>query len=92
MAEKLEVKGKIKLIGELQSFDSGFTKRELVITTEDKFPQDIKLEFMKDNCAKLDAYNVDDDVTVGFNLRGSEYNGKYYVSLSAWKIDKAEAF
>lgn len=92
MADKLEVKGKIKLIGEIQTFGSGFTKRELVITTEDKFPQDIKLEFVKDHCAKLDSYEIGEEVTIAFNLRGSEYNDKYYVSLSAWKIEKNEAF
>jgi hypothetical protein len=28
-------------------------------------------------------------VMVSFNLRGNEYNGKYYVNLQAWKIEVA---
>ena len=36
-------------IGEVQSFPSGFTKREFVVTTAaDKYPQDLKFEIVKD--------------------------------------------
>ena len=28
---------------------------------------------------------------MSFNLRGNEYKGKYYVSLSAWKVWTAQA-
>ena len=85
---KMEVKGKIKVIGSTQSFDSGFTKRQVVITTAEQYPQDIAIDFVKDKCAVLDAYKVGQDVTVSINLRGSEYNGKYYVNLQGWKIEK----
>ena len=88
MSETYEVKGRIKLIGKMETIGSkGFTKRELVVTTPDeKYPQDLKIEFTKDNCAKLDGLSVGDDVTVEVNLRGSEFNGRYYVSLTGWKI------
>ena len=82
----MEVTGTIKLINETVTFDSGFSKREFVITTDEQYPQDIKLEFFKDKTSVLDNYEVGQSVTVGFNLRGSEYNGKYYVNLQAWKI------
>lgn len=82
-----ELKGKIKLINDTQSFPSGFTKREFVITTlEDKYPQDIKFEVVKDKCSILDNFNNDQEVTVNFDVRGNEYNGKYYVNLNCWKI------
>lgn len=83
-----ELTGKIHLINDTQTFPSGFAKREFVITTEEKYPQQIKLEAVKDGCDRLDAYQVGDDITVSFNLRGNEYNGKYYVSLQAWKFDR----
>ena len=82
----MEVVGKIKVINETQTFDSGFQKREIVVTTEETYPQDIKLEFTKDKCSILDQYKVGQSVTVAFNLRGNEYNGKYYVNLQGWKI------
>ena len=90
MSNKYEITGKVKVIGDVQTFPSGFQKREFVVTTsDDKYPQDIKLEAVKDDCAKLDQFAAGDDITVSFNLRGNEYNGKYYVSLSAWKFSDA---
>ena len=83
----MEVKGKIKVIGSTQSFDSGFTKRQVVITTAEQYPQDIAIDFVKDKCSVLDTYTVGQDATVSINLRGSEYNGKYYVNLQGWKIE-----
>ena len=82
-----EAVGKIKLINEIQSFASGFTKREFVVTTAvDKYPQDLKFEVVKDKCQMLDQVEEGQDVTVSFDIRGNEYNGKYFVNLSAWKI------
>lgn len=72
-----------------QTFASGFSKREFVITTDDKYPQCVKLEFTKDKCAQLDRYREGDLVRVHFNLRGNEHLGRYYVNLVAWKIEDA---
>ena len=83
----MEVKGKIKVIMDTQVFDSGFQKREFVVTTLEKYPQDIKLELVKDNCSKIDAFKVNDTVNCQINLRGNEYNGKYYVNIQCWKIE-----
>jgi len=81
--------GEIIAIDEIIEFDSGFTKREFVIKSTDdgKYPQDIKFELVKDNTSLVDKYKLGDRVTVHFNLRGREYNGKYYVNLIAWKLD-----
>jgi hypothetical protein len=85
-----EAAGKIKVINETQSFPSGFSKREFVVTTaHDKFPQDLKFEIVKDKCPLLDAFEVGQDVQVSFDIRGNEYNGKYFVNLSCWKIQAA---
>jgi hypothetical protein len=82
-----EAAGKIKVINDTQSFPSGFSKREFVVTTaHDKYPQDLKFEVVKDKCQMLDAYEVGQDVQVSFDIRGNEYNGKYFVNLSCCKI------
>ena len=87
-----ETSGKLKWIGEVQSFPSGFTKREFVVTTAaDKYPQDLKFEIVKDKCAMLDPFDVGQDVAVSFDIRGNEYNGKYFVNLSCWKIQGSGA-
>jgi hypothetical protein len=83
-----EATGKIKLISDTQNFPSGFSKREFVVTTGDgKYPQDLKFEIVKDKCAILDNYKEGSDVKVSFDIRGNEYNGKYYVNLSCWKLE-----
>jgi hypothetical protein len=88
---ELKLNGKIKLISDTQTWDSGFSKREFVITTQEQYPQDIKMEFVKEKSSLLDSYKPGEDVEVAFNVRGSEYNGKYYVNLQAWKINKMGA-
>jgi hypothetical protein len=86
-----EVSGKLKVIEPKQTFASGFEKQEFVITTEEQYPQHIKLELVKEKISLLQGMNVGDTVTASFNLRGSEYNGKYYVNLQAWKLQKGVA-
>jgi single-strand DNA-binding protein len=86
-----EIQGSIKVIFPTQTFKNDFTKREVVVTTEaDKYPQDLKFEFVKDKCPPLDNFKIGQRVKVSFDIRGSEYNGKYYVNLSAWKIASAD--
>jgi Domain of unknown function (DUF3127) len=85
-----ETAGKLKWIGDTQSFPSGFTKREFVVTTAaDKYPQDLKFEVVKDKCPLLDPFQLGQDVQVNFDIRGNEYNGKYFVNLACWKIQAA---
>ncbi|NIO44043.1 MAG: DUF3127 domain-containing protein [Candidatus Aenigmarchaeota archaeon] len=87
---ELKTTGTIKLIGEVQEFDSGFRKLEFVLTTKEQYPQDVKFEITQDKINNFTQYNkVGDEVEVSFNLRGNEYNGKYYTNLQAWKVFKA---
>ncbi len=83
-----ELTGSVKLIMDTMTFDSGFSKREFVVTTpDDRFPQDIKLECVKDKCALLDRIGIGQEVKVTFDLRGNEYNDRYFVNLTAWRIE-----
>ncbi len=85
-----DLTGTVKLVTDQQTFDSGFTKREFVVTTEDeRFPQDIKFECVRDKCSLLDGVEPGQRVAVTFDLRGNEYNGRYYVNLTAWRIEAA---
>jgi hypothetical protein len=86
---ELKLTGTIKVVEETQTWDSGFSKREFVLTTSEQYPQDVKFEVVKDKCALLDKFTVGQGVEVAFNVRGNEYNGKYYVNLQAWKINEA---
>ena len=87
MSTPYELTGIVKIIGQIQSFASGFQKREIVITTDEKYPQDVKIDFVKEGCDRLEAFQVGDTATIFFNVRGNEYQGKHYVSLQGWKIE-----
>ena len=93
MRKNYEAEGTIKEIMDAVTFDSGFTKREFVVTDDDdRFPQDIKYEVIKDKVALLDEFKVGDRVKVVFNTRGNNKNstGRYFVNLNAWKIEAGE--
>ena len=89
----MEVIGKIKLINETQTFGSnGFRKRELVVTTDEQYPQMIMIEFVQDKCDILNNYAVGQDVKVSINLRGREWinpqgEAKYFNSVQGWRIE-----
>lgn len=86
-----ELTGVIKLIQETRKFDSGFTKREMVVTVEDgKYPQEINLEFVQDKVSLLDNLQTGQQVTVSFDIRGREYNGRYFNNLQGWRVESAD--
>jgi single-strand DNA-binding protein len=84
-----EVTGKLKVVMDEQEFSSGFKKREFVITTDEKYPQDIKFELIKDKCDDIVKFNIGQSVKVSYNLRGNYYEPKdaYYNSLQAWRLE-----
>jgi hypothetical protein len=60
--------------------------REFVITTADKYPQEVIFQTVNDKMDVIAPYGQGQVVTVSFNVRGREYNGKYYNTLDAWKV------
>ena len=89
----MELQGKIKLITDTKTYgDKGFKKREFVLTTKDQYPQDILIELHKDNCEKIDKFNVNEEVTVKININGREWTSpkgevKHFNSIVGWSIE-----
>lgn len=87
----MEIQGQIIVIGQTETFGAkGFKKRQLVIKTDSQYPQSIPIDFTQDKCGVLDNYQVGQFVTVSINVLGSEWQGKYFVNLQAWKITTGE--
>ncbi len=87
-----EMTGTVKLVKETQTFNSGFTKREFVLTVEDdRYPQEIALACIKDGCARLDEVKAGERLRVLFNIRGREYQGRHFVNLEAVKLERLDA-
>jgi translation initiation factor IF-3 len=92
----MEVLGKIRVIGAEQQVSATFKKRELVVTTEEQYPQHINISFVQDKCDLLNAYRQGDAVKVSINLRGREWinpqgEAKYFNDIQGWKIEKLQA-
>jgi hypothetical protein len=86
----MEVFGKVIVLGETMTVGSAgtFRKRTIVIETDEQYKQTIPVDFVQDKTEILNAYKVGESVKIGINIRGNEYNGKYYVSLNGWNINK----
>jgi hypothetical protein len=83
---ELTMKGAIKLINPVKVISDKFSVREFVITTGDKYPQEVIFQTVNDKMDIIAPYGQGQVVTVSFNVRGREYNGKYYNTLDAWKV------
>lgn len=91
----MEVIGRIKVLGAEQQISASFKKRELVVTTEEQYPQMIMIEFTQDKGDLLNNYRVGDEVKVSINLRGREWvspqgETKYFNSIHGWRIEKIQ--
>lgn len=96
MSQAIQIKGTIQMVGEVKSVGSkGFQKREFVVMTEEKFPQQISLEVTGDRVSLLDPYSVGDVVTASVNLKGRKWEGpngtKWFNTIEAWRIEGAGA-
>ena len=92
----MEIQGKIKMIGNTQSITDSFKKREVVITTNEQYPQHINIEFVQDKVELLNNYSIDQEVKVSINLRGREWKNpqgeiKYFNSIHGWRIENIQS-
>lgn len=86
-----EVEGKLHKIFPTESKSSSFQARDFVIEVANgNYPQLIKFQLVQDRCNIMDNFGEGEQIKVHFDLRGREWNGKYFTNLNAWRVDKAE--
>ncbi len=89
----MEVQGKVKLIKATETVGSnGFRKRDIIITTDEQYPQHLSIQFVQDKCDLLDAFQLGQNVKIGINLRGREWvnpQGEtiYFNTIQGWRIE-----
>jgi len=89
----MEIQGRIKTIFATETVgQNGFQKRDLVISTDGQYPQDIIIQFTQGNCALLDNLQIGQMVKIHFNLQGREWTSpqgevKYFNTVLGWKIE-----
>lgn len=90
----MQVTGKIKVIDQTKEIGSaGFKKRDVVVTTDEQYPQHILVQFVQDKCDLLNNYQVGEAVKIDINLRGREWTNpqgdvSYFNTIQGWKIAK----
>ena len=89
----MEIQGTIKKISTVQTFGSGFQKREFVLVTEETYPQTIVIELHSSRIDIIDPFKEGDRAKVGINILGKEWASpqgetKYFNTIVAWKILK----
>jgi hypothetical protein len=92
----MEVTGRVKVVGAEQQVSPTFKKRELVVTTDEQYPQSIMIEFVQDKSDLLNNVSVGENVKVSINLGGREWvnpqgETKYFNSIKGWRIEKMQA-
>jgi hypothetical protein len=92
----MEIQGSIKVIGEVQEISPTFKKRELVVSTNEQYPQTLSIEFVQDKTDLLNSFKTGQSVKVNINLRGREWENpqtkeiKYFNSIQGWRIELTE--
>ena len=90
----MEVTGKIKMIDQTKEVGSGgFKKRDIVVTTDEQYPQHILVQFVQDKCDLLNGFQVGEPVKIDINLRGREWTNPqgetvYFNTIQGWRIGK----
>lgn len=89
----MELQGTVKKLFDAQTFPSGFQKRDMILLTQEQYPQPIKVEFLSEKMNLLDNVAEGDQVKIGINLRGREWTNPqgevtYFNSITGWRIEK----
>lgn len=84
-----EITGKLIKKFEVEAKTATFSTREFVIETDEKFPQFIKFQLAQERVSLIDNYSENEQIKVSFDLRGREWQGKYFTNLNAWKVETA---
>lgn len=88
----MEVTGKVHHLGESITVSPTYEKRELVVKTDEQYPQLILIEFPQGKCNEfLDKLQNDQEVTISINLKGREWQNpqgemKYFNSIQGWQV------
>ena len=59
-----------------------------VLETQEQYPRKVHFEVFGEDRIKANPCQLDDLVTVSFDIESREFNGRWYTSVRAWKIQQ----
>ncbi len=89
----MDISGKIIQKLPLQSGESKTTGKPwqiqtYVLETQEQFPRKVCFEIFGEQRIKDNPCEIDDIVTVSFDIESREFNGRWYTSIRAWKVQQ----
>jgi hypothetical protein len=86
-----EITGKLHKKFDTEKKTETFQAREFVILVEEgNYPQYVKFQLTQDRCSLVDSFDEGQSIKVSFDLRGREWQGKYFTNLNAWRIQQPD--
>ena len=87
--------GKIIQVLPLQSGTSSRTGnswqvQSYVLETQEQYPRKVCFEIFGEDKIKNNPCNIDDLVTVSFDIESREFNGRWYTSIRAWRVQQGD--
>lgn len=91
----MEITGKIiqvlPEVGGISKAGNEWKKQEYVLETHDQYPKKVCFQiFGADRIAQA-AIQPGEELTVSFDIDSREYQGRWFTSINAWKVDRPMA-
>ena len=91
----MKVTGKVHFVGQVKQVSDKFKSKDVVLLTDEKYPQYISIQFTQDKIELISQVNIGEQVEVSINLRGREWKSptgeiKYFNTIEGWQINTAE--
>ena len=88
-SQSFEIQGKLHKVFPSENKSGSFQAREFVIEVESgQYSQLIKFQLTQERCDLIDSYSEGEEIQVHFDLRGREWDGKYFINLNAWRLNR----
>jgi len=62
--------------------------KTVILETQEQYPHKVAVEIFGEERINNNPCKVDDICTISFDLESREFNGKWYTSVRAWKIQQ----
>lgn len=88
----MKIIGFLHAKGSTETISDKFQKRDIVVETDEKYPQFLTIQVVNDQCDDVDRFQFGDHLEIDINLRGRKYISKkdgsecYFNSIQAWKM------
>lgn len=91
----LEITGRIiavldKRTGVSNATGSAWSVQQYVIETHEQYPKKMCFDVFGEDRIKQFAIQIGEEVTVSFDLDAREYQGRWYNSIRAWKVERVK--